>query len=530
MSARARKKKQKRILARRKENMLNDTKNSCCSRKLIINFFTHQLIKGGTAEEGVCAVTLLRAPKGTIQQLRCPPQAAGAGEAALSGDDICLSHFDARCAPAAEESVNLANHRGLLQADVPAEPVLQLLLRSVEIKGSDSPLLLQTSAPGGLHHLPSTITTIASIQHPQEGPGEDVHDQPWAVRPPCEGHEVLADELNSLNDGDCFSCEEKDGNPPNYNINVRSHTLTGHLRDGEKKQTAALGVADAGHGWLGAKLEPMEKLSGKKSEKQKNERSLPKMQTLKVLLTALGKKSTKSSTFLPILVLLSCSRVIDLQACFSSAQQRLEKTLPQTPAQHQMHGGLCTTEPCQPSPYSFSSFFSISRARSVGASRAAKHPPLRLVPTEVARQRAETVTRTQWEATLMDTRGTTQGSATILFNTFHGSLHPSEMRESRRAFGKSLDLEALTDALIWRDLGFASIEDSPGRRKEKTKQNKITRALFSSPNPFMTFFSGQSLPGCDTAGGEAAPGEGTLPTLDGAVALDMKEQTHPALI
>lgn len=46
----------------------------------------------------------------------------------------------------------------------------------------------------------------------------------------------------------------------------------------------------------------------------------------------------------------------------------------------------------------------------------------------------------------------------------------------------------------------------------------------------MTFFSGQSLPGCDTAGGEAAPGEGTLPTLDGAVALDMKEQTHPALI
>lgn len=48
-----------------------------------------------------------------IQQLRCPPQAAGAGEAALSGDDICLSHFDARCAPAAEESVNLANHRGV---------------------------------------------------------------------------------------------------------------------------------------------------------------------------------------------------------------------------------------------------------------------------------------------------------------------------------------------------------------------------------------------------------------------------------
>lgn len=79
-------------------------------------------------------------------------------------------------------------------------------------------------------------------------------------------------------------------------------------------------------------------------------------------------------------------------------------------------------------------------------------------------------------------------------------------------------------------MGFASIGDSPGRRKEKNKQNKITRALFSSPNPFMTFFSGQSLPGCDTAGGEAAPGEGTLPTLDGAVALDMKEQTHPALI
>lgn len=80
----------------------------------------------------------------------------------------------------------------LLQADVPAEPVLQLLLRSVEIKGSDSPLLLQTSAPGGLHHLPSTITTIASIQHPQEGPGEDVHDQPWVMREvlPCSLHHL----------------------------------------------------------------------------------------------------------------------------------------------------------------------------------------------------------------------------------------------------------------------------------------------------------------------------------------------------
>lgn len=96
--------------------------------------------------------------------------------------------------------------------------------------------------------------------------------------------------------------------------------------------------------------------------------------------------------------------------------------------------------------------------------------------------------------------------------------------------GESPNLEALTDALIWRDLGFASIGDSPSRRKEKTEQNKITKALFSSPNPFMTFFSGLSLPSSDNAEGEAAPGEGTLPTLDGAVALDMKEQTHPALI
>lgn len=91
--------------------------------------------------------------------------------------------------------------------------------------------------------------------------------------------------------------------------------------------------------------------------------------------------------------------------------------------------GFAQRNPASPHPTVFPPFFSISRARSVGASRAAKHPPLRLVPTEVARQRAETVTRTQWEATLMDTRGTTQGSATILFNTFHGSLHPSEMRE-----------------------------------------------------------------------------------------------------
>lgn len=61
------------------------------------------------------------------------------------------------------------------------------------------------------------------------------------------------------------------------------------------------------------------------------------------------------------------------------------------------------------------------------------------------------MTRTQWEATLMDTRGTTQGSATILFNTFHGSLHPSEMRE-------------VPLTLVWQQsvlLGFTAGSNSP---------------------------------------------------------------------
>lgn len=46
---------------------------------------------------------------------------------------------------------------------------------------------------------------------------------------------------------------------------------------------------------------------------------------------------------------------------------------------------------------------------------------------------------------------------------------------------------------------------------------------------FTELFS-RLLPSSDTAGGEAAPAEGTFPTLDGAVTLDMKKQNYLAFL